>query len=308
VAVGYSLNLANFVWAEGLDFYVKNGGRLTPQAPVSVVEDAEELGRGLLKALTIQEYYRQRLSQPVSGPLAVEEFWPPAGAAGGQLTLSLSPPPDSALGPGDLGRVRIPCPSLDSNLCQARLSAVRGLLTDLSAPAQGLANLNLKFEDLPGDQLGRAVLAYQGAIEPYLAAEENQAQAALTKELTTFSNQAKENGWLMAGAYYWTITGYSRKAGEELYQSVSFSGGEAKALEGEVLSDFEPVLARYERYMDEAYVSARTLGARGTLASFPSLEWFNDKISGALGRYGLDRLTSHLAKGDPMTTLASLGH
>jgi conjugal transfer/type IV secretion protein DotA/TraY len=181
-------------------------------------------------------------------------------------------------------------------------------MSDLGDTARLLADLEVNIDDVPGDGLARGVLAYQGAIEPYLEAEANQSQALLEKELSSFSAEAKESGWLMTGAYYWTIAGLTRKANQTLYQSVVFSGGEAKAMEGEVLSDFEPVLARYERYMDEAYSQARALGLRGAPAAFPSLEWLNDKISGALGRYGLDRLTSHLAQGDPVAAMASLGH
>ncbi|MDR1394658.1 MAG: hypothetical protein LBK52_00615, partial [Deltaproteobacteria bacterium] len=63
LGVGFSINTANYVWAEGLDFFVQHSGRLTMNAPASVVEDAQELGRGILKALTVQEYYRQRLGR-----------------------------------------------------------------------------------------------------------------------------------------------------------------------------------------------------------------------------------------------------
>ncbi|MDR1394769.1 MAG: DotA/TraY family protein, partial [Deltaproteobacteria bacterium] len=253
-------------------------------------------------------YYRQRLGRAVSGPLAPEEFFPPAGAAGGQLVLSLAPPPGSSLAAGDLGRVRLPCQDQSSALCQARLSAVRTLITQLAEPARLLADLDRSLDELPGDQLGRAVQSYQVSIEPYLEAELNESHSKLTGDLSRFKEQARTSGWLTAGACYWTITGLNRRAAQSLYQSVSFQGGQARALEGEVLSDFEAVQARYDRYLEDAFTLGRTLGTRGIPASFPSLDWFSDKISGALGRYGLDRLTSHLAQGDPITALASLGH
>jgi conjugal transfer/type IV secretion protein DotA/TraY len=308
LAVGFSLNVANHVWAEGLEFFVSHGGRLTHQAPASVVEDAQELGRGILQALTIQEYYRQRLGRPLVGPLATEEFWPPAGTAGGQLTISFNPPPGSALKPGELGRIRIPCPSQASRLCQARLSATRGLMTSLTAIAQRLVDLELPLDQAPADQLGRAVLAYQGAIEPYLAAEATDSQRELSQDLRRFAGAARENGWLMAGACYWTITGLNRRGAQSLYESVSLAEGKTLALEGEVLSDFEAVMARYERYLDGAYSLARSLGARAAPAEFPSLAWLQAKLAGALGRYGLERFTTHLAQGDPITALASLGN
>jgi hypothetical protein len=308
LAIGYSVNLANFVWAEGLDFFEKHGGKLTLQAPASVVEDGRELGRGILTALTIQEYYGQRLERPLTGLLAQEVFYPPAGTAGGQLIVSLNPPPGSALAVGDLGRIRLPCDSLDSTICQARLSAVRSLMTALGPTARALANLDVSLDQVPGDELARAVLAYQEAISPYLSQEADSTQSELKGDLRKLTAEAQENGWLMAGAYYWTITGLSRKGIQTLHQPVVFSDGEAKGLTGEVLSDFEAVQSRYERYLDNAYSEARALGLRGVPAAFPSVEWFSDKISGALGRYGLDRLTSHLAQGDPVAALASLGH
>lgn len=308
LAVGFSVNVANYVWAQGIDFFADHGGRLTLNAPASVVEDAQELGRGVLKALTVQEYYRQRLDKTVSGFIASEEFWPPAGTAGGQLTVSFRPPPESSLGAGDLGRIRIPCADPAAPLCRARLSAVRSLIADLAEPAVQLADLNVSISSIPADRPARAVLTYQSRIEPHLAADESRAREELTGSLADFKAQAKSNGWLTAGASYWTMTGLNRKSARALYQSVSFSPGQGGALEGEVLSDFDSVMARYDRYIQGAYESGRAVGGRGAAASFPSLEWFNDKISGALGRYGLDKLTAHLAQGDPVTSLASLGH
>ncbi|MDR1577818.1 MAG: DotA/TraY family protein [Deltaproteobacteria bacterium] len=308
VAVGFSVNLANHVWGQSLEFFVEHGGRITLQAPASVVEDSHELSRGLLKGLAIQEYYRQRLNQPLAGPLAEERFWPPSGTVGGQLIVSLNPPPGSALTAGDLGRIRIPCPAPTAPICQARLAAVRTLMTELSPTAQSLADLDTALETLPADQLGRAALAYELAIEPYLAQEANSAQAEMTQELGQFAGAAKESGWLLAGAYYWALANRGRQATQSLYQSVAWGAGEAKALEGEVLSDFEAFLARYDRYQSGAFALARTLGAQPAPAEFPSLAWLREKLAGAVGRYGLERLTTHLAQGDPIPVLASLGH
>jgi hypothetical protein len=308
VCVGFSVNLANQVWGQSLEFFTEHGGRVSLQAPASVVEDSQELGRGLLKGLVIQEYYRQRLDRALAGDLAEEEFWPPAGTAGGQLIVSLKPPPGSSLAAGDLGRVRIPCASQEALICQIRLSAVRALIASLSEAAKIISDLSSPLETLPADQLGRATQAYQVAIEPYLAQEATSARTEMASELKNFATGAKESGWLLAGAHYWAMSSRGRKASQTLHQSVLFNSTEALALEGEVLSDFEAVLSRYERYLQGAFNLSRTLGAKGVPAEFPSWAWLKDKLSGALGRYGLDRLTSHLAQGDPIPVMASLGH
>ncbi|MDR2353567.1 MAG: DotA/TraY family protein [Deltaproteobacteria bacterium] len=309
MAVGYSVNLANFVWDTGLDFFVESGGRISLKAPENIAQDAEDLGNNILRSLVIQEYYAQSLDDPISGPFTPESFFPTVGNVEGQYLLTFQPPPEGRLKPGDLGRIRVPCPDPDEYLCGVRLAAVRGLITELAPLASKIASPTHPLTRAEGMVLATAIHNYELAIQPYLDVADELQSEVLGKDLKEFQAVAQQGGWVTAGAYYWTIARLNERSRQILYQGVVFSEGLGiEAMEGEVLADFEAVMERYNRYVSGAYTPERSVGATGVAAEFPSVAWVNDKLSGALGRYGLNRLIDHLETGDPIATLASLGN
>ncbi|MDR1166076.1 MAG: DotA/TraY family protein [Deltaproteobacteria bacterium] len=309
LAIGYSVNMANYVWDGGLAFFVESGGRISLKAPQNLAEDGEELGRGILKALTVQDYYADRLDLPLEGPIATESFFPTALNVEGQYILTFSVPPGSSLRPGDLGRVRIPCADPGEKLCAARVSAVRGLIGELMDLSAALADPRASLAPADGALLARAVQNYALAVEPYLAMESGAEEERLARDLSEFKDSASRGGWMTAGAYYWTISRLNERSRASLYQRVSFGEGVGwENARGEALDDFETVVSRYNRYASGAFSPERASGAGAIPAEFPSYAWFMDKLSGALGRYGLNKLLSELRDGDPVATLASLGN
>ncbi|MDR2302190.1 MAG: DotA/TraY family protein [Deltaproteobacteria bacterium] len=306
IFIGGSVNLANHLWSQGLDQFVKNGGEMAMAAPDDLVEDSEELGRGLLRALTVQEYFRQRLDLGVVGPLVTETHWPPHGDIDGVLVLTPSVPESSGLGPGDLGRLRIPCPDPAGDLCRARLSAVRTLVDDLRAVSEVLADPQKEITKSDSGVLAKSVLRYRDAVRPYLDTVKDEDAEELAADVSQFARVASENGWATAGAYYWTIARLSDRSARLLYSTVTFSGGEPP-VDGEALDDFEIVYERLGRYLAGAYRPERTVSAETPPAEFPSMDYFRDKISGALGRYALSGLIDKLSRGDPVPVLAGLG-
>jgi conjugal transfer/type IV secretion protein DotA/TraY len=309
LCVGYSVNLANHIWDRGLDFFVESGGMVSLQAPQDLVEDGEALGSGALRAMVVQEYYRVRLDRALSGPIAAENHFPSVGNVSGSMVLTFSVPEGGRLAPGDLGRISIPCQSPSDGLCAARLSAVRGLISDLQPLAAAINELDRTLGGSEGRMLGTAVSKYQYAILPHLATEATHDGEKLKAELARFKEQASKAGWISAGAYYWNISRLNEKARQGLYSGASFSSGpSALNPEGEVLEDFGVVMGRLERYLSGAYSPERGTGATGPKSEFPSVSWFMEKLSGSLGRYGLDRLIEQLRYGDPISTLSSLGN
>ncbi|MDR2443503.1 MAG: DotA/TraY family protein [Deltaproteobacteria bacterium] len=307
MAVGSSVNLANHLWAEGLEKFVETGGRLSLTAPNSLVEDSMELGRGLLKALTIQEYYRQRLDLEVMGPLLPEIYWPPVtDEAGGLLVLTPAVPKGSNLIEGDLGRLRLPCADMATDLCRARLSAVRTLIADLGPLATVLADPDREPTLAQSGILSRAVNTYRLSVAPYLKTVSSEASDSLVSDLSEFKQAAKVNGFVTAGAYYWTISRLNEKAGAQMYSTATWSEGDPR-LEGEVLDDFEAVFDRLNRYLKGAYRPERTVSAQRAPSEFPSYDWFEDRLKGSLGRLALSDLIVNLETKDPIMVLASLG-
>ncbi|MDR3134920.1 MAG: DotA/TraY family protein [Deltaproteobacteria bacterium] len=306
VFVGGSVNLANYLWGQGLDQFVRNGGEMSLGAPEDLADNSEELGKGLLKALTIQEYFRLRLDLPIAGALVVESHWPPHGDIDGLLVLTPATPEGSGLGPGDLGRLRIPCPEPSGELCRARLSAVRALVADLRPLSETLADPEKELSLAESGTLAKAVRRYQESVRPYLEKVRSEEAEALSSDLSQFAKAASQNGWATAGSYYWTIARISERSARLLYGTATFSGGDPP-IDGEALEDFEAVFDRLSRYLSGAFRPERAVSAEKPPSEFPSVDWFRDKISGALGRYSLSALVTRLSNGDPVPVLAGLG-
>jgi hypothetical protein len=304
--VGGSVNLANHLWGQGLERFVQSGGQLALDPPDDLVDDSARLGEGLLKALVVQEYLRQRLDLGLSGPLAPEVFWPPAGEAEGLMVLTPAVPQGSGLGPGDLGRLRIPCPDPAGAMCRARLSAARALMADLSPLAEILADPAREPSLADSGALARAVARYRDQVRPWLGTVMDGEARRLADDLGQFSQAAALNGWATAGAYYWTIARMTESSARLLYSTASFSGGDPP-LEGEALGDFGAVQARLSRYLKGAFRPERAASAERPPSEFPSRDWFGDQVSGALGRYAMSTLVRRLEAGDPVPILAGLG-
>ena len=58
--IGWSINLGNYVWELGVDYFVEQGGQLTVQAPDQNVSKYSTLANGVLESLTLQYYLRDR--------------------------------------------------------------------------------------------------------------------------------------------------------------------------------------------------------------------------------------------------------
>ncbi|MDR3155063.1 MAG: DotA/TraY family protein [Deltaproteobacteria bacterium] len=308
LCVGWSVNLANHVWERGLDFFVESGGRISLKAPESVAGDSRLLAEGALKALTVQAYWARKMDLPVSGHAAEESFFPPAGSLPGRLILTFRAPEGAGLPPGALGRVRIPCRDTGDPVCQARLSAARGLVSALQPTAERIADLQAPLGRAGASALSAAAEAFEQEIGPYADMAEGYEEGRLRSDLEEFRGAALQGGWITAGAYYWTVSRLNERSRQSLYEAPEFSeGASSEALEGAVLEDFRAVMARYEAYVRGAFTPERASGAAGVPADFPSAAWFSDKLKGALGRYGLSRLISQLESGDPVAVMSSLG-
>lgn len=52
--IGFSINLGNYVWELGTDYFVEHGGQLSPQAPDHNVTHYAAITNGALESLTLQ--------------------------------------------------------------------------------------------------------------------------------------------------------------------------------------------------------------------------------------------------------------
>ncbi len=64
--IGFSINLGNYVWELGADYFVEHGGQITVQAPDQNVTQYSAIANGSLESLTLQYYLNERRGLSVS--------------------------------------------------------------------------------------------------------------------------------------------------------------------------------------------------------------------------------------------------
>ena len=64
--IGFSINLGNYVWELGTDYFIKHGGQISVQAPDQNVTQYSAIANGSLESLTLQYYLNERRGMSVS--------------------------------------------------------------------------------------------------------------------------------------------------------------------------------------------------------------------------------------------------
>ena len=58
--IGFSVNLGNYVWELGADYFIEHGGQISVQAPDQNVTQYSAIANGSLESLTLQYYLNER--------------------------------------------------------------------------------------------------------------------------------------------------------------------------------------------------------------------------------------------------------
>ncbi|MGL4208430.1 MAG: DotA/TraY family protein, partial [Candidatus Adiutrix sp.] len=305
--VAFSINVANFVWDKGIDFFVESGGRISLQAPETTVAASEVMGKQILNALVIQNYLTTQMDLPTGGYTPM--FVPAApGSETGSYVFTFDVPDNFTA--NDLGRIEMPCAAEHDMMCIARARAVINLIESLGPVADVLADPNQRLELHMSGELARAVHQYQMEVQPTLAMAETDAENKLRADLESFGNVAKENGWITAGAYYWNISQLNERARQAMYVNITMSAPNNNVIGAASMRDFTTVKKRYENYVNDAFSLERYSNAI-TSNSKPdeySWDWLKSKISVPIGAYGMGKIMEKLKTKDPISTMTTLGN
>lgn len=327
----WSCSFSNYLWGGMLDYMHANGGQLVTQLPQDAQQRIDEIGRAALQGLTVQAWHesfggRDLAGQPVAtgkivstsffaGETAASDWLAAERARGGisKIQVSLSKPPETSgvYGLDNYGLIQIDCPDTEAGriLCSAHNSAVEGLINDLIPIARDLvASLH------PASGVtGPPQAAYQQALQRYqqqlvaaypaVAAGGND---GLRAGLDAFVGQAKADGWMAAGSYYWTLARYNQGVNDALADyptTVPMAATERHLLPPEVAVLF----AKIENYAGKTNNSEEV--ARHSTPDDSAWGGFTSMLSAALQAVSVDAYIGQLADdGDPIATLAGLGH
>lgn len=129
--IGFSINLGNYVWELGTDYFVEHGGQLTVQAPDQNVTHYAAISNGALESLTLQYYLNERrgLNITPGGEWTYSGNW---FQSGGEYKFIFN---------GNAGSITVSCVDEGDALCRGKVNAVSAAVSALSPLAQQLAEI-----------------------------------------------------------------------------------------------------------------------------------------------------------------------
>jgi conjugal transfer/type IV secretion protein DotA/TraY len=327
----WSCSFSNYLWGGMLDYMHANGGQLVTQLPTDAQQKIDEIGRTALQGLAVQAWLHSFAGEDLDGPPATGKIvsssffagetagsdWLEAERQKGKITkiqvlMSKPPATKGVYGLENYGLIQINCDSQSGSgriLCAAHNSAVEGLVNDLVPIARDLvASLH------PASGVtGPPQAAYQQALQRYqqrlvaaYPAVVTDGNDSFQAGLDGFVAQARADGWLSAGSYYWTLARYNQGINDQLGdypQTVPITATERHRLPPEVAVLFEKI----ENYAGKTDNSAEV--ARSSARDDGAFGGFMAMISAAMQTISIDAYIHHLADdGDPLATLAGMGH
>ena len=255
--IGFSINLGNYVWELGADYFVEHGGQLTVQAPDQNVTQYSAIANGSLESLTLQYYLNERRGMSISpgGDWNYSDNW---FQSGGDYTFNFN---------GNMGSIVVACVDEGDALCRGKVNAVGTAVSELSSLASQLANPDLPASDVDSQALAAAANKINETILNDLKSYAQSGQ--LGNKLNDFEENAKQYGWFMAGSAYWSIAWINQEVRAAMYSGISYNPPEYTKSElygmTHGLHDFEAIQERVANYIKTAYGSRR--GISDTTAS-----------------------------------------
>ncbi len=247
--IGFSINLGNYVWELGADYFVEHGGQITVQAPDQNVTQYSAIANGSLESLTLQYYLNERRGLSVSpgGEWDYSSNW---FQSGGDYTFEFN---------GNLGSIVIGCVDEGNALCRGKVNAVGNAVSNLSELASQLANPDIPASEIDAQALANAANSINQTILNDLQSYAQDGQ--LGSKLKDFEENAKQYGWFVAGSSYWSIAWINQEVREAMYSGISYNPPEYTKSElygmTHGLHDFEAVQERVANYIKTAYGSRR---------------------------------------------------
>lgn len=305
--IGFSVNLGNYVWELGTDYFVEHGGQLTVQAPDQNVTHYAAITNGALESLTLQYYLNERrgLNIEPGGEWDYSGNW---FQSGGEYRFVFN---------GNAGSISVSCVDENDALCRGKVNAVGTAISALSPVAQQLANPDTVASAIDPRALYNAANQVNTTILSGLQSYAQQGQ--LQSKLNEFKENSKQYGWIIAGSSYWSISWINQEAREAMYSGITYSPHEYTVSELYALThglhDYEASKERVANYIKTAYASRRGISAATATPSvtdegraFEELcNWLrgtlNQLVAGNILPIAIEKLSTQ----DPIMAVSTVG-
>lgn len=305
--IGFSINLGNFVWDLGVDYFVEHGGQLTVQAPDQNVRHYSAIANGSLESLSLQYYLNERrgLEIETGGEWEFSSNW---FGSGGEYTFLFN---------GNAGSIHVSCIDEDDALCRGKVNAVGTAISSLSSVAQNLANPETPASDINPLALHNAANAINETILSELQGYAKNGQ--LKDKLRDFTDISKQYGWFIAGSSYWSISWINQEVREAMYGGISYSPSQYTSSELFAmtygLQDYDAVKERIANYIKTAYATRRGISSmtaspavtneNGVLTELGS--WIRATLNSLVASNILPIAVEKISSQDPIMAISNVG-
>jgi conjugal transfer/type IV secretion protein DotA/TraY len=305
--IGFSINLGNFVWDLGSDYFVEHGGQISVQAPDQNVAQYSAIANGSLQSLTMQYYLNERRGISISpgGEWKYSGNW---FSSGGEYRFQFN---------GNAGSIRVECVDEADSLCRGKVNAVGAAISALSSTAKQIANPETPASSI--DPLALYSAANQVNAQILSSLQGYAQQGRLKNKLKDFQDISKQYGWFIAGSSYWSIAWINQEVRDAMYSGITYSpmSYTPSELYGMTygLMDYEAVKERLANYIKTAYTSRR--GISDTTAD-PSVtdedgafdevvSWLRAKLNSLIAGNILPTAIEKISSNDPIMAVSNVG-
>ncbi|MDL2268114.1 DotA/TraY family protein [Desulfovibrio sp. OttesenSCG-928-G15] len=305
--IGFSINLGNFVWDLGTDYFVEHGGQITVQAPDQNVTHYSAIANGTLESLTLQYYLNERrgLNIQPGGDWKYSGNW---FGSGGEYKFLFN---------GNAGTIVVECVDEGDSLCRGKVNAVGTAVSSLSSVASKLATPETAASDIDSLALYNAANQVNATILSGLQSYSQQGQ--LQSKLKNFADISKQYGWFIAGSSYWSISWINQEVREAMYSGISYVPKEYTMSEmlGMTygMQDYEAVKERVANYIKTAYATRRGISdatadpaVTSETGGFEELgNWIRATMNKLIAGNVLPVAVEKLSSQDPIMAVSNVG-
>ena len=310
LGVSQSIGLANTMWTTALDHMGANGGIVSYPAKTVSSSIYDVAKQGFIN-LTYQEYVRQRLHGTISTPWTISRQ-----GSSSDWIIVFAPPiaEDVSLSSADMGRIRIPCVGAEISsvaadaACAARKEGVVRMLEYLRSAAGQMVSENTP--QVPASLVTQAIQSYTSANTAAIDSFVNQIDGSeYSRALNDFINAARQQGWVSAGSWYWTIAKFQEKASivAEAHPTFVEAGMHELTNEaGTLKADWEAYLNAANNYFENSIALNRDQLRH--IAQGADRKNANSVWAWLAEPFTTIDFTEELTAGDPVARLQSLGN
>ncbi len=306
---------ANQIFYKTIDYMKNHGGQLVAVVPGDLSDNIFQVAIGATRSQATQIYLAESEGLSLSSPSIQMVYDAHSDGSGVQRIIFETPPITGFLGlttPGSLGEITIECQSQTDALCVKRTDEmVKLVYTTFDIAFRAVHHADGTF--IHPNEIVQAVDAYNNVMKTEIGQMVRQSSPNYQVALNNFAEESKREGWIMLGAWYWTLSGLQENVAEAIKNEPVYHGTVWHNVSEFMLPDYDDVmeiLADYESIslgliQDAAQVHATIeKNANGS----PRGIW--NTVQGYfnyLPSNGLDWIIESLTKGDPIANLKDIG-